>query len=76
MSNLLRHDKTYPFDEHGWQEMSDLVANHGFTKEELREIMATNNKQRYEFSEDMTCIRARQGHSIQVDVELWEAIRS
>ncbi len=43
------------------------------TLEELRKIVATNNKQRYEFSEDMTRIRARQGHSIQVDVELAEA---
>ncbi len=74
LSYLLRHDKTYAFDEHGWREVSDLVANHGFTLEELREIVVTNNKQRYEFSEDMTRIRARQGHSIQVDVELEEAI--
>lgn len=73
LSYLLRHDKSYAFDEHGWREVSDLVANHGFTMEELREIVATNNKQRYEFSEDMTRIRARQGHSIQVDVELAEA---
>lgn len=74
LSYLLRHDKSYPFDEHGWREVSDLVANHGFTLEELREIVVTNNKQRYEFSEDMTRIRARQGHSIQVDVELAEAV--
>lgn len=74
LSYLLRHDKSYPFDEHGWREVSDLVANHGFTMEELREIVANNNKQRYEFSEDMTRIRARQGHSIQVDVELVEAV--
>ena len=73
LSYLLRHDKSYAFDEHGWREVSDLVANHGFTMEELREIVATNNKQRYEFSEDMTRIRARQGHSIQGDVELAEA---
>lgn len=73
LSYLLRHDKSYSFDEHGWREVSDLVANHGFTMEELREIVATNNKQRYEFSEDMTRIRARQGHSIRVDVELPEA---
>lgn len=71
---LLRHDTSYAFDEHGWREVSDLVAKHGFNMEELREIVATNNKNRYEFSEDMTCIRARQGHSIQVDVELAEAI--
>lgn len=73
LSYLLRHDKSYAFDKHGWREVSDLVANHGFTLEELREIVATNNKQRYEFSEDMTRIRARHGHSIQVDVELAEA---
>lgn len=74
LSYLLRHDTSYAFDEHGWREVSDLVANHGFTMEELHEIVAANNKQRYEFSEDMTRIRARQGHSIQVDVELAEAI--
>ena len=42
--------------------------------EELKEIVMTNNKQRYEFSEDMTHIRARQGHSIHVDVELDEMV--
>lgn len=73
LSYLLRHDQSYAFDEHGWRKVSDVVANHGFTLEELREFVATNNKQRYEFSEDMTRIRARQGHSIQVDVELAEA---
>lgn len=72
LSFLLRHDQSYAFDEHGWREVNDLVANHGFTMEELREIVATNNKQRYEFSEDLMRIRARQGQSIQVDVELAE----
>ena len=69
---FLRHDKNYPFDEHGWREISDLTTNHGYTMDELKEIVATNNKQRYEFSEDMTRIRARQGHSVHVDVELEE----
>ena len=54
--------------------MNNLLANHGFTLEELLEIVATNNKQRYEFSEDMKFIRARQGHSINVDVELAEEV--
>ncbi|MBP3789569.1 MAG: RNA 2'-phosphotransferase [Prevotella sp.] len=40
----------------------------------MRVIAATNNKQRFEFSEDMTRIRARQGHSIRVDVELEEKL--
>ena len=72
LSFLLRHDREYAFDEHGWREVKDLTENHGYTMEELEEIVATNNKQRYEFSEDRTRIRARQGHSIQVDVELKE----
>ena len=74
LSCLLWHDKTYAFEELALREVSDWEAMHGFTKEELHEIMATNNKQRYEFSEDMTHLRAMQGHSIQVDAELVEAI--
>lgn len=71
---LLRHDKNYQFDEHGWREISDLTTNHGYTMDELKEIVVTNNKQRFEFSEDMTRIRARQGHSVHVDVELEEEL--
>jgi len=69
---LLRHDTEYQFDEHGWREVADLIANHGYTMELLDEIVETNNKKRYEFSEDKTRIRARQGHSVEVDVELKE----
>ena len=38
----------------------------------LEEIVRTDNKQRYSFNEDRTLIRANQGHSINVDVELKE----
>lgn len=37
-------------------------------------MVAESNKQRFEFSEDRQCIRALQGHSINVDVELKEEI--
>lgn len=74
LSFLLRHDKNYQFDEHGWREISDLITHHGYTMDELKEIVEINNKQRYEFSEDMTRIRARQGHSVHVDVELEEKL--
>lgn len=69
---LLRHDRNYTFDEHGWREVEDLILNHGFTMPLLENIVATNNKQRFEFNDDKTGIRARQGHSIHVDVELKE----
>lgn len=74
LSYLLRHDTQYAFDAHGWRAVSDLIANHGFSREELITIVANNNKQRFEFSEDGQNIRARQGHSIAVDVELDESI--
>lgn len=40
----------------------------------LEEIVRTDNKQRYSFNEDKTLIRANQGHSIPVDVELTKAV--
>ena len=40
--------------------------------EMLEEIVRTDKKGRYSFSEDKTLIRANQGHSINVDVELEE----
>ena len=40
---LLRHDRNYPFDEHGWREISDLITHHGYTMDELKEIVETNN---------------------------------
>lgn len=73
LAYLLRHDKDYDFDVHGWREVSDLFTNYGFTHEELINIVDNSSKQRFEFSEDGQYIRARQGHSVAVDVELDEA---
>lgn len=70
---LLRHDTEYDFDKNGWREVRDLVKNHGYTRKELECIVASNDKQRYEFDKSHTKIRACQGHSIVVDVELQEA---
>ena len=44
----------------------------GFTHQVLDEIVETNDKKRFEYSSDGLKIRARQGHSIDVDVELKE----
>ena len=70
LSFLLRHDKEYRFDEHGYRDVDELINKQGFTKELIEAIVETNDKKRYEFSEDKIKIRARQGHSIDVDVEL------
>ena len=73
LSRLLRHNKQN-IDSHGWREVRDLIEYHGFTWDELCEIVAKNDKQRFEFSDDKLRIRARQGHSINVDVDLDEAV--
>lgn len=74
LSFLLRHDTEYRFDEHGYREVQDLVQNHGFTKDEIVELVETNDKQRYEFNDDKSKIRARQGHSVNINVELKETL--
>ena len=78
---LLRHKPEVgglTLNEHGWCDTNALVnaVKKEFGKFELKdleEIVRTDNKQRYGFNEDKTKIRANQGHSVQVDVELKEA---
>ena len=72
LAYLLRHDKEYNYDRKGWRTVADLVENHGYTFDELCHIVESNDKQRFEFSDNMSMIRARQGHSVDVDVELEE----
>jgi putative RNA 2'-phosphotransferase len=79
ISLVLRHKPGaagLDLDEHGWADVDELIDGinkaQAFTKEMLEEIVATDDKQRYSFNEDKTLIRANQGHSIPVDVELEE----
>ena len=63
-------------DEHGWANVDELIAGvsktHTIDRTILEQIVAEDEKQRYSFNEDKTLIRANQGHSIPVDVELEE----
>ena len=79
MSFILRHKPDaigITLDEHGWANVDELIAgiakDNEFNMEILEEIVRTDEKQRYSFNEDKTLIRANQGHSIPVDVELEE----
>lgn len=73
LSFILRHSmedfNAGRIDEFGYMSISDLVKK-GFTEELIEEIVSTNNKARYEYSPNKTKLRARQGHSIPVDVGL------
>lgn len=79
ISLILRHKPEVigiSLDEHGWANVDELIAGVSKTRplnmEILEEIVRTDEKQRYSFNADKTLIRANQGHSIPVDVELTE----
>ena len=63
-------------DAHGWAQVEALLAAfnriEAFNMLMLEQIVAEDGKQRFAFSEDKKRIRANQGHSVKVDVELWE----
>lgn len=81
ISLILRHKPEaigITLDEHGCADVEELISGmntaskHSLDKELLEEIVRTDEKQRYSFDEGHTLIRANQGHSIPVDVELEE----
>ena len=74
ISLILRHQPEVAgvtLDSHGWAKVTDLIAGINRTRhidiETLREIVATDSKGRYSFSDDGEFIRANQGHSVDVD---------
>jgi putative RNA 2'-phosphotransferase len=78
LSLVLRHKPQtigLVLDPNGWAGVADLIARVNragiaLTPELLRQVVATNDKQRFAFSEDGLKIRASQGHSIPVELDL------
>ena len=77
LSLILRHKPEaagITLDGHGWANVEELIAgvrkSRPFDRETLEKIVATDEKRRYSFNADHSLIRANQGHSIPVDVEL------
>jgi putative RNA 2'-phosphotransferase len=76
LSLVLRHEPEkigLKLDEAGWADVDELLfacRMHGLRVElrELEEIVATNEKKRFAFSDDGRKIRASQGHSIEVSL--------
>ena len=75
---LLRHQPErigIELDEGGWTDVDkllDALHAHGIdlTRAELDELVASSDKQRFAFSPDGAKIRANQGHSVQVELDL------
>jgi len=78
LSKHLRHQPErlgLELEPGGWVRVSDLLASCrrngvAFSEDDLREMVALNNKQRFAFDESGQRIRANQGHSVEVDLGL------
>lgn len=78
LSRVLRHAPEHigiTLDRAGWVAVDDLLAalarsGKPLSRTELEEVVATDDKQRFAFSEDGGRIRASQGHSIEIDLGL------
>lgn len=75
---ILRHKPeaiNLALDSNGWASVRELLDNiqdtaYKLTFEQLKDIVDTDEKRRYSFNEDSTKIRASQGHSIGIDLNL------
>ena len=78
LSYALRHhpaELALTLDAQGWASVADLLAalrarDSGITLEQLQEVVASNDKKRFAFSDDGHLIRASQGHSVAVELGL------
>lgn len=81
ISLILRHKPDVigiTLDERGWANVKELIdginaSGRNINMEMLEEIVRTDNKGRYSFNDTKELIRANQGHSVKVNVELKEA---
>jgi putative RNA 2'-phosphotransferase len=71
LSYLLRHDsEDLNMDKNGYILVTDLLKKLNITQQDLEEIVSENDKKRFSFDISGLKLRASQGHSIKVDVEL------
>ncbi len=82
LSLVLRHKPEeigIELDDQGWVSVSELLDGlnrnkMNITIEMLQEVVVSNDKQRFVFSDDESQIRANQGHSVSVELGYEEAI--
>jgi len=77
LSLILRHKPEeigISMDSNGWVIVDELIEksnahNVMLDFDTLEEVVFSSDKQRFTFNDDLTAIRANQGHSVDVDVE-------
>lgn len=84
LSYILRHHPDeigLELDEQGWGSVAHILSKmkiagdppegesgQALSMEVLQEVVATNDKKRFAFNDDLTRIRANQGHSVEVEL--------
>ncbi len=77
LSFILRHKPDtigIELDNHGWADVTQLIEKLNKTAKKidldtLKEVVETDNKQRFSFNANFDKIRANQGHSIKIDLD-------
>ncbi|MGJ8696306.1 MAG: RNA 2'-phosphotransferase [Verrucomicrobiaceae bacterium] len=80
LSLVLRHDPGsigLALNEQGWAEVDELLvclkrSGKAVDLEMLKKVVTNSSQQRFSFSEDGKLIRANEGHSFNIDLELEE----
>ena len=78
MSLVLRHKPEViglQLDNNGWANVAELISKineqgNNVNIDIINTVVGTNDKKRFAFNEDKTMIRANQGHSIDVELNL------
>ena len=78
LSLVLRHEPAQigiTLDEEGWVDVTELIEKMSkkgtrLDFETLQTVVDTNDKKRFAFNEDKTRIRASQGHTVEIDLNL------
>ena len=76
LSLILRHQPEkvgITLDENGWVEIATLLdgickSGRNVTRRQLEQVVKSNDKQRFSISDDNQRIRAKQGHSVAVEL--------
>lgn len=82
LSLLLRHKPEVlglKLDDNGWTDTHELLEKINTNKfpltlGQLKQVVENNDKKRFAFSNDFSRIRANQGHSVTVDLDLPEQV--
>jgi len=79
LSYVLRHKPEsigLTLNKNGWASVAEILNNSklSFSIEELKQVVENNDKKRFSFNEDLTRIKANQGHSVKIELEFQKII--